>query len=70
MGDALEAIRLVAILASPAMPTVAEEIWRRIGLDGTPTDGGFEEGSRWGAYPGGLVVAKGDPLFPRIESGS
>ncbi len=70
MGDALEAIRLVAILVSPAMPTVAEEIWGRIGLDGTPTGGRLEEGSRWGAYPGGLVVAKGDALFPRIASGS
>ena len=28
MGDALEAIRLVAILATPAMPGVCDEIWR------------------------------------------
>ncbi len=34
MGDALEAIRIVAILVSPAMPSVAREIWRRIGPDG------------------------------------
>jgi methionyl-tRNA synthetase len=32
MGDALEAIRLVAILATPAMPWTCEEIWQRIGL--------------------------------------
>ena len=41
MGDALEAIRLVAILASPAMPSICEEIWRRIGLSGAPTDEEF-----------------------------
>ena len=41
LGDALEAIRLVAILASPAMPSTCEEIWRRIGLTGTPTDEEF-----------------------------
>ena len=33
MGDALEAIRIVAILATPAMPKTCEEIWRRIGLE-------------------------------------
>ena len=36
MGDALEAIRLVAVLISPAMPSIAREIWRRIGLGGVP----------------------------------
>ena len=65
MGDALEAIRLVAILVSPAMPEVAGEIWRRIGLAGFPTDEVFAGSSRWGRYPGAPVV-KGEPLFPRI----
>jgi methionyl-tRNA synthetase len=68
LGDALEAIRLVTVLVSPAMPSVAAEIWRRIGLPGAPTDQLFAESSRWGAYPGGLVVVKGEPLFPRIAS--
>jgi len=68
LGDALEAIRLVAILTSPAMPGVAREIWRRIGLDGAPTDAGFEASGRWGQYPAGCVVEKGEPLFPRIKS--
>jgi len=67
MGDALEAIRLVAILASPAMPTVCNEIWRRIGLSGTPVDGEFESSVTWGQYPSGRSVEKGDPLFPRIK---
>ena len=35
MGDALEALRIVAILASPAMPTACDVIWRRIGLPGS-----------------------------------
>jgi methionyl-tRNA synthetase len=67
MGDALEAIRLVAILISPAMPSVAEEIWRRIGLSGAPDGAPFDEVAIWGLYPGGLVE-KGSPLFPRITS--
>ncbi len=66
MGDALEAIRLVTILISPAMPSVAVEIWRRIGLDGEPTGVVLGTAAHWGLYPGG-TVEKGEPLFPRIS---
>ena len=34
MGDALEALRIVAILASPAIPTTSQAIWERLGLAG------------------------------------
>jgi methionyl-tRNA synthetase len=68
MGDALEAIRLVAILATPAMPTVCEEIWRRIGLSGAPTDAVFAESATWGQYASGATITKGEPLFPRMKS--
>jgi methionyl-tRNA synthetase len=68
MGDALEAIRVVAILTTPAMPTVCREIWRRIGLTGSPTDRNFAESALWGQYPAGGTVEKGDPLFPRIKN--
>jgi methionyl-tRNA synthetase len=68
LGDALEVLRLVAILASPAMPSVTQEIWRRLGLAGTPRDGDFAEATTWGGYPGGTAVEKGDPLFPRRKA--
>ena len=68
MGDALEAIRLVAILCSPAMPGVAVEIWRRIGLSGSPTDRVVDESAQWGQYSAGAPVEKGEPLFPRMKS--
>jgi len=68
LGDALEVIRLVAVLVSPAMPSVAAEILRRIGLVGPPTPP-LAEWSRWGQYPAGSVVEKGAPLFPRITEG-
>ena len=67
MGDALEALRIVSILASPAVPTAAAEIWRRIGLPGRPDEQRLPEAAAWGGYPGGLPVEKGDPLFPRIS---
>jgi methionyl-tRNA synthetase len=65
MGDALEALRIVTILASPAMPSTCREIWRRLGLEGRPDEARLPEAAAWGQYPGGVPVEKGDPLFPR-----
>jgi methionyl-tRNA synthetase len=66
LGDALEAIRIVSILASPAIPQAAAEAWRRIGLDGRPDEQRLPSAAEWGGYPGGLRVEKGEPLFPRV----
>ena len=65
MGDALEALRIVAILASPAVPNASQEIWRRLGLPGLVVDQRLPAAAAWGGYPGGLTVTKGDSLFPR-----
>jgi methionyl-tRNA synthetase len=69
LGDALEALRIVAILVSPAVPLAASEIWRRLGLPGAPDEPGRAATSSgelsWGGYPGGLHVTKGEPIFPR-----
>jgi methionyl-tRNA synthetase len=67
LGDALEVLRLVAVLASPALPRASEEIWRRIGLSGRVVDQRLPAAAAWGGYPGGLPVEKADPLFPRIR---
>jgi methionyl-tRNA synthetase len=66
LGDALEALRLLAVLASPAVPRASVEIWRRIGLSGSPLDERLPEAAQWGRYPGGLEVLTGPPLFPRL----
>ncbi|HEC11424.1 MAG TPA: methionine--tRNA ligase [Acidimicrobiales bacterium] len=65
LGDALEVLRIVGLLAAPAIPSSAAEIWRRIGLGSDPSAAGLEAAG-WGGYPGGLEVEKGKPLFPRI----
>jgi methionyl-tRNA synthetase len=70
MGDALEALRIIAILATPAVPGTCAEIWRRIGLTGGPTDEPVPGAVAWGGYPGGATVVKGDALFPRIDGRS
>jgi methionyl-tRNA synthetase len=66
MGDALEALRIVAILASPAIPETAQAIWERIGLAGQVTDQRLPGAATWGQYAPGAAVTKGDPLFPRL----
>ncbi len=70
LGDALEVLRIVAVLVSPVLPDTAEEIWSRLGLGGSgspaaPGNAGPEGILDWGGYPGGVPVTKGRPLFPR-----
>jgi methionyl-tRNA synthetase len=65
LGAAVEALRIVAVLASPAMPAATAEVWRRLGLPGSPEDQRLPAAAAWGGYPGGLPVEKGKPLFPR-----
>jgi len=66
MGDALEALRIVSILANPALPTTTQEIWNRIGLTGNIADLRINKDTKWGQYTGGTQVVKGQPLFPRL----
>jgi methionyl-tRNA synthetase len=66
LGDALEVLRLVAVLASPAIPRACVALWGRLGLAGSPTDRPVAEAGIWGQYPSGLTVEKGEPLFPRL----
>ncbi|NQV97603.1 MAG: class I tRNA ligase family protein, partial [Acidimicrobiaceae bacterium] len=65
MGDALEALRIVTILASVAMPRTTQDVWQRIGMTGNVADQRIGTDTLWGRYPGGTTVTKGDPLFPR-----
>lgn len=68
LGDALEVLRIVAILASPALTGAAQEIWRRIGMSGLVADQRLPDAAGWGGYPGGVAVERGKPLFPRISA--
>ena len=64
LGDALESLRIIALLASPAVPSTSAEIWRRLGLEDLAGQQ-LPAAARWGGYPGGLPVEKGPSLFPR-----
>jgi methionyl-tRNA synthetase len=66
LGDALEVLRITAVLAAPAVPEAAQQIWERIGLDGSVLDQRLPDAAAWGGYPGALPVVKGESLFPRV----
>jgi len=68
MGDALEALRIIAVLTHPAVPGTAAQIWERLGMTGALDDQRIPDAVSWGGYPGGTDIVKGDPLFPRIAS--
>jgi methionyl-tRNA synthetase len=67
IGDCLEALRIVALLASPAIPGAAAELWRRLGVPGRPEDVRLPEAVAWGGLPAGSRLGRGGPLFPRID---
>ena len=49
LGDCLEALRIVALLASPLIPRAAAELWRRLGLAGHARGPAAPRGRRRGA---------------------
>ncbi len=67
LGDCLESLRIVALLASPLIPRAAAELWRRLGLAGTPEGQRLPDAAAWGQLPSGARLDKGTPLFPRID---
>ncbi|MGH2757832.1 MAG: methionine--tRNA ligase [Actinomycetota bacterium] len=62
-----DSLRLLALMTSPIMPRVAQELWSRLGLDGDVVSQTYSESLRWGLLPEGSKVRVGDPLFPKVE---
>ncbi len=67
-----EAIRIAAILLSPAMPTKMAELLKRFGQEPPRPDGSFTkplaELCQWGGLKPGTPIVKGDILFPRADA--
>jgi methionyl-tRNA synthetase len=68
LGDCLETLRIVALLASPAIPNATAELWRRLGLSGSPEHQRLPAAAAWGQLPAGSKLEKGESLFPRREA--
>ncbi len=69
LGDCLETLRIVALLASPVIPNATGDLWRRLGLAGCPEDARLPGAAAWGLLPAGAALEKGAPLFPRKDVG-
>ena len=67
LGDCLETLRIVALLASPIIPDASGELWKRLGLEGSPEDQRLPDAAAWGTMPAGLTLERGPALFPRLE---
>ena len=61
MYTLIEAVRLIGLLVTPFMPNTGAKIAGILGL----TETGAQE---WGGLQPGTVIAKAEPLFPRIET--
>ncbi len=59
LGDCLEALRIVALLASPLIPRAAGELWRRLGLSGTPEEQRLPEAAGVGRPARGRTAGEG-----------
>ncbi|UCE85383.1 MAG: methionine--tRNA ligase [Deltaproteobacteria bacterium] len=65
---AAESLRWIALLLAPFLPEAAPRILAQLGLAASVAPGSLpREDARWGALAAGAPIARGAPLFPRIE---
>jgi methionyl-tRNA synthetase len=64
--DLCEGLRWLAILVHPFMPVKALEMWRQLGLAGTP-EVLWRDELNWGGLAANTQTNPGDALFPRID---
>ena len=62
-----EVLRLTAALLTPFLIKTPGLIWEQLGLDKSPVEDDWDVATRWGGFPTGVRVCKGEPIFPRIE---
>ena len=64
---ALEAVRAVAILIQPFMPSVSGIIWGQLGIEEPLTDQTWADAGTWGKLRPGTQTREPKPIFPRID---
>jgi methionyl-tRNA synthetase len=65
--DLCEGLRWLAILIYPFMPKKGSEMWRQLGLPGTPEVRWSDE-LQWGGLAANTQTDPGAALFPRIDA--
>ncbi len=67
MVSLMESLRVTAISVAPFLPFTAQGIWSQLGYADEVSQHTLAETEAWGKIPVGQKIAKGQPLFPRIE---
>lgn len=68
LHNACEGLRVIALLLAPFLPAAAQGIATRLGQgDAIGRSRLPNDAMSWGQVPAGTRVAKGAPLFPRLE---
>jgi methionyl-tRNA synthetase len=65
--EALEALRITALLLAAFMPSTSEKMWSQLGIEENLWEQNLKENGKWGRLKPGRKVVKPTPLFPRIE---
>lgn len=66
MYNLAESLRITSVLIQPFMPETPEKIWQQLGIADKAAIT-WESAEKWGGYPKGAAVCKGDVIFPRID---
>ena len=64
--NALESLRLLAVLIYPFMPASAGRVWEQLGLEGDPSQICLKRLS-WGELRPDTRIRRGPAIFPRVE---
>ncbi|MBE0465619.1 MAG: methionine--tRNA ligase [Candidatus Desulforudis sp.] len=68
MYNLAESYRIATVLLSPFMPGLPARVWDQLGISDQPELQTWES-LTWGRLPVGTRIARGAPLFPRLEVG-
>lgn len=66
MYNLAEGLRIVSVLIQPFMPETPVKIVHQLGIAGSDVLE-WESAKKWGGYPAGVSVNKGEVIFPRID---
>ncbi|MDN5346533.1 MAG: methionyl-tRNA synthetase [Clostridia bacterium] len=62
-----EAIRQATVMCTPFMPGVPRRVWQQLGIAEKAELHAWDSLAPWGGIPAGIKIARGEPLFPRLE---
>jgi methionyl-tRNA synthetase len=65
--QALEGLRLMALLAAPAMPDAAARLWAQLGIAEALEAQRLPGAGAWGGFEPGTATNRGEALFPRLD---